>query len=429
MKIPKVPIRIFRSEFTRNAFTLISGTSFAQGISFVVYLILPAFYSPEDFGLLALYLSILSITMIISTGKYELAIMLPAEEGNAKSLLELTVSISAVFSLLLIIAVAIFRKSFAHLLGNRDIAPWLFLIPLSTFLVGCFQAFRYYQNRKKKYKIIASANIGQSFTNSSIKLAMGPLAEGPMGLVTGTVMGQLTGFAIFFHKTIQGGFRIFRKVNVRRMLALGKEYSLFPRFNMLQGLVNNFSGALPIFVLTSQFSAAIAGYFSLGYTIIYRPMNLVVSAVFQVLFQNIMEKHNRGERIYPDIRRFLVRMIQLVTIPFLLLLFLSPLIFRIFPEEWEEAGRYTQLLVPWLFMVSLTMPLSFIPDIFKMQKTAFVIDLFKFILRAAALLAGVMAGDVYLAVVLFSSGSAVIILLTLVWYISLVKRAEKTRGR
>ena len=428
MKGPKVP-GILQSEFLRNALTLISGTSFAQGIAFGVYLFLPAFYTPEDLGLLALYLSILSITMIISTGKYELSIMLPDDNEDAKRLLELSLFISTMFSLVLLIAVLIFQKPFTIFLGNVDIAPWLYFIPLSTFFVGCFQAFRYFNNRNKKYGIITAANVGQSFINSFTKLGIGPLVPGPSGLVIGTLIGQLTGFIIFLGNSLKSGSRIFLHPDFSRMKALAREYSLFPRFNMFQGLINNLSGALPIFVFTSYFSASVAGYFSLGYTIIYRPMNLVVSAFFQVLFQNIMEKNKIGKRIYPDIRKFLIRMIQLVIIPFVVLLFLAPTIFRIFPEDWEEAGRYTQVMVPWLFMGSLTMPLSFIPDMFKRQKTALIIDLVKFILRVAALAAGVLKQDVYLSLVLFSGVSTVFILYSLIWYLSLVKRADKNRGQ
>ena len=418
---------LFRSEFVRNAFTLISGTSFAQGIAFAVYVVLPAIYTPEDFGLLALYMSILSITMIISTGKYELAIMLPGEEEDAKRLLELSMFISTGLSMLLLVVILLFNRSFTHLLGNEEIAPWLYFIPFSTLMVGCFQAFRYFNNRKKKYRVITAANVGQSFTNSFTKLGIGSLVAGPVGLLIGTLIGQFTGFIIFLGGSIKSGTRVFLRPDFPRMKALASEYSLFPRFNMLQGLVNNFSGALPIFVLTSYFSAGVAGYFSLGYTIIYRPMNLVVSAFFQVLFQNIMEKNQQGKRIYPDIRKFLIRMTQLVIIPFVLLGFLAPVVFKIFPEDWEAAGRFTQAMVPWLFMVSLAMPLSFIPDMYKRQKTAFVIDLVKFILRAAALAVGVLRQDVYLGVILFSAVSTLIILYGLIWYLTLVKRADKTR--
>ena len=81
---------ILKTDFVRNALTLISGASFAQGFAIAIYLILTRIYTPDDFGLFALYMSILSITMIFSTAKYELSIMLPDNEEDAIGLLELS---------------------------------------------------------------------------------------------------------------------------------------------------------------------------------------------------------------------------------------------------------------------------------------------------------------------------------------------------
>ena len=420
--------RILRTDFVRNSFTLISGTSFAQGFAILIYLFLTRIYTPDDFGLFALYMSILSITMIFSTAKYEMAIMLPDNEEDARGLLELSMLISLGVSLLLLVLVLLFNDAFTRLLGNDAISPWLYFIPLSTLLVGFFQSFRYFNNRRKKYGIITAANVSQSFTNSFGKLGVGPFITGPTGLITGTLIGQFTGFLIFYINSLKNGYRILAHPDLARIRSLARKYSLFPKFNMFQGLINNLSGALPIFIFTSYFSSTIAGYFSLGYTVIYRPMNLVVSAFFQVLFQNIIEKNNNARRIYPDIRKFLIRMLQLVIIPFIVFLFLAPDIFRIiFGAEWEEAGKYTQILIPWLFMVSLTMPLSFIPDMYKRQRTAFYIDLVKFLLRAAALIAGAVKQDVYLSLMLFSSASTIVIMYSLLWYLRLVRKSDGNR--
>jgi O-antigen/teichoic acid export membrane protein len=314
------------------------------------------------------------------------------------------------------------------LLGNEDIAPWLFLVPVSTLLVGSFNAMKYYNNRGGRFRTITAANIGQSFTNSASKLAIGPAVEGPAGLISGTVLGQVAGFLVFFFRSKSAYLAIFNGANRKGMGRLAREYNLFPKFNMVQGVTNNLSASLPIFLFSHYFSAAVAGLFSLGYAIIYRPMSLVVTAFFQVLFQNLVEKHHQQIRILPDIRKFLGRLAAVVFIPFILFLFFAPDIFRIvFGDEWTDAGRYTQLMIPWLFLVCLTMPLSFIPDIFRRQKTALIIDSVKLILRLGALAAGIIHGDVFLALGLFSGVSAGMILYSLLWYLRLVSKADKEK--
>ena len=67
-----------KSEFSKNVLTLMTGTTIAQAIPIAISPILTRIYSPEDFGVFVLYTAIVSLVTAISTGKYELAIMLPS---------------------------------------------------------------------------------------------------------------------------------------------------------------------------------------------------------------------------------------------------------------------------------------------------------------------------------------------------------------
>jgi O-antigen/teichoic acid export membrane protein len=443
---------LFRSEFLRNVATLISGTGFAQLVAIAIYPALTRMYTPDDFGIFALYMGIIGVTTILATGRYELAIMIPEKQQDARGLLALSSFIAAIVSLVLMVLIAFFRDPFSRMLGNEAIGRWLWFVPLSTLLVGLFNALKYFNNRAKGYRTITAANVAQSFTNSAVKLAVGSPVAGPAGLIFGTVLGQVSGFLVFLRKASPASLIPARKSSGKHtgkapgssagdtsgttgnepggttLRALAKEYSAFPKFNMSRGTISFFSNVLPIFVLTHYFSSAVAGLFSLGYSIIHRPMGLVISAFFQVLFQNLIEKHNRGQKILPDVRKFLRRLAIVVLAPFLLFLVFAPVIFRfVFGAEWEEAGRYTQLMIPWLFVVCLSMPLSFIPDMFKRQATAMVIDTVKLVLRVGALAAGVYYEDVYLTVGLFSGISFAVVTYNLVWYLNLVRKSDEEK--
>jgi O-antigen/teichoic acid export membrane protein len=419
---------IFRGEFLKNVATLISGATFVQIVAILIYLILSRIYTPEDFGVFGLYLSIVSITGIISTGKYEMAIMLPKQDKDAMNLLKLIGLISVTFSVFLLFPVIFLNGFISKILGNKDISVWLYFIPLSTLLVGLFQGLKVYSNRFKEYRIITAANVGQSLTNSAGKLAIGPVFPGPAGLVIGSVLGELAGAAIFLGRFLKRKKGEFGSLEWKRIASLSKEYNLFPRFNMIQSVINNFSGSLPIFIFSSYFTPAITGLFTMGYSIIYRPVNMAASAFYQVLAQRTIEKNNQGVRLYPDIKKFLYGLLKLVTIPFLLVALFAPAIFRVaLGEEWEEAGRYTQIIIPWFFTTCLAMPLSFIPDMFRQQKKAMILDLIKFILRGISMAVGVMNNDVYLGLMLFSTTSSIMIMYSLIWYISLIRRSDREK--
>ncbi len=68
-----------KSEFSRNVLTLMAGTTIAQAIPIGISPILTRLYTPSDFGVYALFLSIATIFGSIANGRYELKII---EEHN-----------------------------------------------------------------------------------------------------------------------------------------------------------------------------------------------------------------------------------------------------------------------------------------------------------------------------------------------------------
>ncbi len=413
---------IWDSEFFRNVATLISGTSLAQAFSVVIYIVLSRIYTEEDFGVFGLYMSILNITIIFATAKYELAILLPKSEKESFNLLGLSGLISLGVSLLLLVLVVPLNPLICKWLGSEQISVWLYFIPLSTLLVGWFTSFRNYSNRQKRYKLIAGANIGQSVSNSLMKLGLGFLIAGAAGLIFGVIFGQLVGFLIFF--AVQWRFNASKIawISWSEMKRLGKQYSLFPRYNMWQGLINNLSGAFPVFILSSYFSTGIAGFYTFGYMILYRPVNLIANAFYQVMFQRFVEKKHGKQSMRSEVLIFLKRTTQILLIPFIVSGIFFPEIFAfIFGDKWIEAGRYAQIILPWIFMVSLVMPLSFIPDLYKKQRVAMIIDAIKLVARLGGLVVGVILENVYIGLALYSGLSTIIIGYSLFWYLQLVK--------
>jgi O-antigen/teichoic acid export membrane protein len=413
---------IWKSEFFRNVATLISGTSLAQAFSVLIYIVLSRIYTEEDFGVFGLYMNILNITIIFATAKYELAILLPRSEKESFNLLGLSGLISLLVSLLLLILVLPMNAVICRWLGSDQISTWLYFLPLSTLLVGLFTSFRNYSNRQKRYRLIAGANIGQSFSNSLMKLGLGFLVAGAAGLIFGVIFGQLVGFLIFF--IVHWRFNRSRIAWIKwsEMKRLGRQYSLFPRYNMWQGLINNLSGAFPVFILSSYFSTGIAGFYTFGYMVLYRPVNLVANAFYQVMFQRFVEKKHGNRSMRSEVLIFLKRTTQILLLPFIVSAFFFPEIFGfIFGDKWIEAGRYAQIILPWIFMVSLVMPLSFIPDLYKKQRVAMIIDGIKLVARLGGLVVGVIMENVYIGLALYSGLSTIIIGYSLFWYLQLVK--------
>lgn len=69
-------MRLRLGEYDKNILKLFSGTAMAQAISFLIIPVIAKQFGPAEYGIYAGFLASISILSILSTGKYELAIML-----------------------------------------------------------------------------------------------------------------------------------------------------------------------------------------------------------------------------------------------------------------------------------------------------------------------------------------------------------------
>ena len=180
-----------KSEFTRNVFTLTSGTAIAQAIPVVLSPVLSRLYSPEDFGILALFMSVAAVLSVIATGRYELAIMIPENKKDAYNVLAISLLISFVTGILSLILVLLLRKSAVVFFDEPNIGPWFFLIPVVVLFAGIYQSFNYWSTRQKTFKLNAVSRVSQSTTNVITSLGLGIAKAGPAGLIAGYIIGQV----------------------------------------------------------------------------------------------------------------------------------------------------------------------------------------------------------------------------------------------
>ncbi|MBU8891943.1 MAG: hypothetical protein KOO66_04140 [Bacteroidales bacterium] len=84
-------------------------------------------YTPNDFGVLALYVSTVTILSAIAIGKYEQAILIPKNEQDSFHLTIGASAISILFSILILILILIFHDLLVKLLKNEHLTNWLYL--------------------------------------------------------------------------------------------------------------------------------------------------------------------------------------------------------------------------------------------------------------------------------------------------------------
>lgn len=138
-----------KSDFSHNVLTLMTGTTIAQAIPIAISPILTRIYTPEDFGVFALFLAIVGFFSVIASGRYEQAILIPKKDEDAINIFALGFIIICSISLFLLIIILIFNNNITALLNNETISIWLYFIPLTVFFIGLFNLLVLFNNRKK----------------------------------------------------------------------------------------------------------------------------------------------------------------------------------------------------------------------------------------------------------------------------------------
>ncbi|MCQ2271376.1 MAG: lipopolysaccharide biosynthesis protein [Bacteroidales bacterium] len=410
-------------DFVRNSLTLLSASTFAQIITFAVYPIITRLYSPENFGVLNLLLTIVGLLAIASTGRYESAIVMESENRNAKALLQLIFGINIIFFIVTQLIFSLFSHPIASLFESGDsLKPWLPMIPIMVLLMGLWQGLNNYFIREKRFKMIGCYSLTKSIVNSGSKIGFGLAGMLQSGLIISTLIGLFTSLAVAFSAVIKKCKDIFRfdKEEIKKM---AKKYANFPKFELPQAISNSLASNLPLLLLPLCFTMDEIGLFSLALTIGFTPVFIFNGAMDQVLYKQSVDLLHNNQSIRNTIRNFCLGTTAALLPIFILFFFISEWFFGfVFGEQWVEAGLYFKILLPWLFMVTLTSSLTFIPKLFFKQKTAMMIEFTYFILRVLVLLYGICIKNFTHAIIGFGIVSTLMVSIQLIWYFSLIKR-------
>lgn len=415
-----------KSEFSRNVLTLMTGTTIAQAIPIAISPILTRIYTPEDFGVFALFISLVSILSVVASGRYELAIMLPRKDENAIHIAILAIAISLTISILFFLVFWIFNQEITNLLGNENISNWLYWIPVSIFMTSLYQSLNFLNIRHKQYNNVAKSKVIQSGVLSVASVTMGYSMFNKIGLISGQMIGQLFASGYLTYRTVTNEAFVFKRLNKLKIVSLAKRYREFPKIVTLTGLLNTSSVHAPIIILTSIFNLKIIGFYSFAHRILSLPIGLIAISVGQVFFQEMSAKKLLKDRSHL-FEKTLLKLLKIASPIFAFVMIFGDKIFSfIFGKEWIVAGEYAQIISLWLFFVFIISPLTQVYNILEEQRVFLKLNFLSFSLRIISLLlGGLYFQDILITLYLFV-GSGVLVWVIMLWVMMSFLNINKT---
>jgi len=283
-QVRKIVINVKRllpkNKFVRGVSIIAGGTAGAQILGVLASPLLTRLYSPADFGLLAVFASLLAVFAVVAGLRYELAIMLPESDVEAANIVVLSLAVVVTTSLTVAIVIGIFSSQIASLINIPRLAPYLWLLPLGILLQGTYQVFANWGIRTKAFGALAKTKIKQVATLLLVQLA--GFGFGPLALLGGQVAGQVMGGTSLGTHALKNP--AFKRISLTSVKVSAVRYRHFPLFASWSALFNTVSMQLPPLAFAALFGATPVGYYALAYRVLGMPISMVGTAIGNVFF-------------------------------------------------------------------------------------------------------------------------------------------------
>jgi O-antigen/teichoic acid export membrane protein len=349
------------------------------------------------------FTAILAVFASGITMDYSQAIMLPKLKDDAFGLL--VVSCMSTFFMVAFCLVA--SKLILNLIKAPNAWILVFLV-IGILVVGLNQTFQGWCVRIKAFKRTSASQVIRSLSANGMQVGLGYLKGGALTLIFAVTLGDLLA-TISLAGGVLRDFKVqWQSIRWGRLWKLVKEYRDFPLFSASTNVINSLSLGLPIFLLTHFYGIAVAGAYAFGIRLMRAPMELVLRALRQVLYQKASETYNKGGRLLPLYLKITGSLFAIGFLPSLILFIWAPQIFSwIFGAQWHIAGLFARSLVLWLLFEFCNLAAVLFARIVRLQRKKFFFYKIKLIAKALALVLGGMYLPASQTVFLFSVVGAV----------------------
>jgi O-antigen/teichoic acid export membrane protein len=341
----RVYTNISGNPMLKGIFLIGGGSILAQMVGILSTPIITRLFSPEDFGLFAVYLSITSVITIVASLRYELAIPIPRDEADASNLFGLCLLLVATTSSILAVLMLIFGGPLLSLIGANRLGPYLWLLVPVFFIMGIYQVFLYWTIRRRNYGIITYTKIYQSFGGAISKIILGLLSAGPWGLLIGDCISQICGIGTIISRTWQEDKKLLTNISLKGMRDAALEYKKFPLFSSSSAVINALAFQVPVLLISSFYGLSEAGLYSLSNSILFLPSLVIGSSIAQAYLGEVTEVMRRDENHRKKLASLYLSTttrLAAIAIPLIgIIALVAPTLFPVvFGQKWLYAGVY-----------------------------------------------------------------------------------------
>jgi O-antigen/teichoic acid export membrane protein len=337
----------------KNISKLASGALLSQFIMFITIPVLTRIYSPEEYGIQGLFLSVVSIASVIITLNYHQAIPLEKTNRELESMAGISLYFSIISTFILLVGCVIWI-----FFGGRMEAAFL---PIGAFLLSVILVLEMLCYKLKMFNLQVKSQVSFAIVGQSLKIILGFFHAFGLTLLLSVIIAYITKCLILIigvNKKISLSNVFLKRNDGVRCASLMKKHSSLPLYRMPQTLITALAINLPIYVLATNYGLSESGYYSLAIGVLGVPLVLIGNSVTNVLFPRMAELNNQDSSLmFKYACNFMTLMGVVTALPFFVFyLYSADLFLIVFGDVWVEAGVYASVLCIQYFFTILSRP-------------------------------------------------------------------------
>lgn len=407
------------SSVWKGTAALAGGVMGGQILSFIALPFISRLYSAEEFGVLALAMSLTAVLAPVVSLRLESALLLPVERSRAASLFYIATASTTILSALSAIGVQLALST--GLISGQEYQTLPIWVAVLTLLTAGFTLVGQLAMRQREYNAVAARSLVQSVATNGGQIGFGLLGLGTLGLLGGAVVGRAVGIAplVFANRK-----QLVRTTGAECRSVL-REYWRFPTLFTASGLLNSFGLQAPILLAGVWFDSAALGQLGMAERILSIPVALVGGAAAGVLEAELAEKlRSRSTGVRGLFLRMSTALLVLgVLMSAGVILFASWIIPLVLGAGWQDVPTLMALMVIPVAARLVAAPTSRV--LLTLQKGAITLalDVLRVVLvLVAAVVVQVRALDLFLAAALLYAALGLTYVVTWILSYSVVRR-------
>ena len=329
-----------------RAFALLTGGSVLGQLALVASApILTRLFTPSDFGVLAVFVSLSAIMTVVATCRLEFAIPV-ASESEAVQLVVAGLLVATGIAALLALAAIFVAPLLDARLPDYDCQRLAWLLAAMPFLHMTPALGMHWYLRFGDFTTISRARILVGCTQALAQIAAGLLGAGVLGLVLGYMAGYVCqSLYLLAASTAERRRPLLQHWRGFSMRIL-RSHRAYILLNASSSVLQMAAQMAPPVIIAAIYGPAVAGLFAIGQRVVGVPVRMLGQSAAQV-FMSQFRDAAPGE---------LQRMFFQLSLAFLALAVIgslplpdsaAPALFAyFFGETWRAAGEIVQWLVP-----------------------------------------------------------------------------------